>query len=158
MQSIIIEQLTAFSIDLKYHYVFRRENEIVNRFALAYLAKCLDIERIGIEVAVPNTKVNISNTGKPRVRKDLVIWREKGQSCFDSDGKPTIAPEWIIEFKWNAPRASDYDRDWLMKITEEYPETSGMLVLVKDMRTHYAIQYSVIRDGKCVLEDRIHWD
>lgn len=80
MAKIIETALKELDAYLKKTDWYGRENEVVNLFAHSFLAKHVDMSRVGIEVSVKQ----LSGPGrKALVRKDLVIWRKaKGTVCF----------------------------------------------------------------------------
>jgi hypothetical protein len=123
-----------------------KENECVNQFAHAYLAKKIvprevlfDLAQIGIEVSVPQPPGWGQKKG---VRKDLVIWPEPGMTTFDKDFSPAHAPMAIIEWKARQSRLSQNDLDWLIRFTRAYPHCFGAAVTVDfgavDSRLHSA--------------------
>ena len=113
-----------------------REREAVSHFVFSYLVpRCRpgsDLRKpgqIGIEVAVPGVP---SLNPKPQVCKDVVIWGEAGETCWDSVGKPSRAPRAILEWKCHrSPVSNEYsahDVEWLKAFTARWPGTTGMLI------------------------------
>jgi len=110
-----------------------KENDCVNLFAHRFLAKRIQpMDRMGIEVAVPQL------TGKRRkqaVRKDLVIWKQSGQTTWGKDWKAKAVPATILEWKVKrgpAARAtiSARDRAWLTGYKSRHRGFVGVCVTV----------------------------
>jgi hypothetical protein len=81
---------------IKKSFLHGRENEVVNLFAHAFLAKHLDISRVGIEVSVKQ----LSGPGrKGLVRKDLVIWGKENGTVWNGKREPVNDPLAVIEWK-----------------------------------------------------------
>lgn len=99
-----------------------REHEVVNLFTFGHFVPALqrenlDIRQIGIEYPVRQYPQNEAE--KPRVRKDLVIWADVGQTIWNGHD-----PLGVIEWKNTSlitPRPRDVeighkgDIDWLMR-------------------------------------------
>ena len=110
-----------------------KENDCVNLFAHRFLAKRIrPMDRMGIEVAVPQL------TGKGRkqaVRKDLVIWKQSGQTTWGKDWKAKAVPAAILE--WKVKRGpgvraaiSARDRAWLAGHKKRHRGFVGVCVTV----------------------------
>ena len=110
-----------------------KENDCVNLFAHRFLAKRIrPIDRIGIEVAVPQ----LSGKGrKQAVRKDLVIWKQSGDTTWGADWKAKAVPLAILEWKVKRgpaakPTISARDRAWLKAFKSKYRGFIGVCVTV----------------------------
>jgi len=105
----------------------------VNLFAHRFLAKRIrPMDRIGVEVAVPQLW---GKRRKQAVRKDLVIWRQSGQTTWGKDWKAKAVPEAILEWKVRrgmGVRAtiSPRDRDWLRAFKSKHRGFIGVCVTV----------------------------
>ena len=120
----------------------KREREVVSLFCFGHLlARCRpatvlhDPAQISIEVAVPQIPEQKQLSGKvsskTQVCKDIVIWPRPRMTCWDANGKATIRPLSIIEWKHNEPAMSGYDMDWLRRFSEEGSEFVGYAVSTK---------------------------
>ena len=117
----------------------RREREVVSLFCFGHLLReCRpdsflhDAAQISIEVAVPQLAGQIGRTGKStskdQVCKDVVIWPRPRMTCWDSDGKPTVRPISVIEWKHNEGAISEYDVDWLREFAAATEDFVGYAV------------------------------
>ncbi len=110
-----------------------KENDCVNIFAHRFLAKRIrPADRIGIEVAVPQLG---GKRRKQAVRKDLVIWKQGGQTTWDKNWKAKAVPQAILEWKVkrgpNAqPIISSRDRAWLKAFKSKHRGFIGFCVTV----------------------------
>jgi hypothetical protein len=99
-----------------------RENEVVNLFVHAFLAKHLAMSRVGIEVSVKQ----LSGPGrKGLVRKDLVIWGKENGTVWNGKREPVNVPFAVLEWKVDDERKCAGDIAWLKKFTKEYPGVTG---------------------------------
>jgi hypothetical protein len=128
-----------------------KENDCVNHFAHAFLAKCValgtvlyDIAQVGIEVGVPQPKgLGI----KPAVRKDLVIWGAPGMTTWDSQYRACHTPIAIIEWKARKPQLSERDLNWLAGFTKHFPSCFGAAVTVDFSGSQSRIYAAAVRAG-----------
>ena len=115
IDEIVRQSLTEFVSDIfQLPWSGRREREAVSLYVLGYLIKHVksdgflkDPTQIGIEFTVPQiskemqTQISGSNNPKAQVYKDVVIWPKPKMTCWDSNGKPTISPSAILQWKFN---------------------------------------------------------
>lgn len=98
----------------------RREREVVSLFCFGHLLRhcrsaslLYDPAQLAIEVAVPQILGQRGLTGKVRskaqVCKDIVIWPQPRMTCWDNDGKATVYPLSVIEWKHNEKAVSTGD-------------------------------------------------
>lgn len=131
--------LTALVESVSGNWAGRRERELVSLFCFGHLIRrCQpgsvlhDPAQIGIEIAVPQIPGQQSLTGKrlskKQVCKDIVIWREPCQTCWDSSGKPTVRPISVIEWKHNEGPISQYDTEWLCGFSQKSEDFVGYAV------------------------------
>ena len=106
-----------------------REREAISVYAFGHLVpRCGDGRllrsptQIGIEVAVPQIP---GGSAKRQVCKDLVLWSEPGQTCWDAAGHPTIYPMAIMEWKANRGSISLDDIGWLESYSKRRPSFVG---------------------------------
>src|SRR5881628_319506 len=125
---------------------FGREAEIVNRYVFRHLLKYVRSngvlnapEQIAIGVAVPQIDYRDGARHKKQVCKDLVIWRDSGQTHWSRDGRPPLA---VLEWKTNGV-VSNVDRRWLRSFTRRRP-TVGYAVTV-DVRRGRRLLLQVAR-------------
>src|SRR5437879_4179613 len=142
----------------------RREREVVSLFCFGHLlGKCTrdrflhDVTQISIEVAVPQVTGQIGRTGKTtskdQVCKDIVIWPRPRMTCWDSEGKPTIRPTSIIEWKHNEGVLSGYDVDWLREFSGGTGNFVGYAVSTNYGRPHnFRLSCTRIYDGEAQSE------
>jgi len=142
------------------HWTGRREREVVSLFCFGHLLReCRpgsflhDATQISIEVAVSQVPGQIARTGKPsskdQVCKDIVIWPRPRMTCWDSEGKPTIKPTSIIEWKHNEGAISEYDVDWLREFSIASDEFVGYAVSTShDRPSNFRLACSRIQWGK----------
>ncbi|MEK6924407.1 MAG: hypothetical protein AABW54_04160 [Candidatus Micrarchaeota archaeon] len=110
-----------------------RENEAVNLFAHSCLNRFLDIERVGIEVAVKNP----FSDGKLVTRKDLVVWPKPRMTCWNSNGGFNT-PDAVVEWKYFGPpkrsNASITEEKpmhaWLQAFSNQNPRALGYAVVL----------------------------
>ncbi len=110
-----------FATELARDLPWARENELVSLFAFGPLAECavagaalFSQRQIAIECAVPQ-RVNTAKSGRAKsdVRKDLLIWRQPGQTAWDAAGTLANDPMAIIE--WKGGRAKSSQRESLKR-------------------------------------------
>jgi hypothetical protein len=140
LDSIAIRSLTSLASELSDgRWNGRREREVVSLFSFGHLLRqCIpggvlyDPTQIAIEVAVPQVLGQRKLAGKSRAKaqvcKDIIIWPRPRMVTWDSQGKPTIAPLSIIEWKHNEVEVCGYDLDWLCEFSERRAEFVGYAV------------------------------
>ena len=110
-------------------------------FAFAHLVPSCSPEgplehpaQVGIEVSVPQ----IAGPRRKRVvAKDLIIWPRPRMTCWDDEGRPSVAPMAILEWKTagypkltSGSRNQREDRAWMSAWTEVHRSAIGFLVLL----------------------------
>ena len=142
IDEVIKVSLTSFFDDLRQgSWTGRRERESISLYVFSHLLEqckpnsvLYDGAQIGIEVAVPQIPRDIygklSGGIKPKeqVCKDVVIWPEPKMTCWDSNGKPTVFPLAILEWKFNEKRPTDWDTEWLKTYSFSQPDFVGYAV------------------------------
>ena len=140
IDSIVGRSLTSLARELSGgEWKGRREREVVSLFCFGHLVgQCTpggvlhDPAQISIEVAVPQIPGQPDLTGKARskaqVCKDIVIWPRPRMVCWDAQGKPTVAPLSVIEWKHNQGEVSGYDLEWLCEFSARTAEYVGYAV------------------------------
>ena len=133
LRSQIVKALKEFASFAERSKWRGKENDCVNLFAHRFLAKHVrPTDRIGIEVAVPQWE---GKGRKQAVRKDLVIWKQSGQTTWDKKWKAKIVPQAILEWKVKrGPAAkasiSARDRAWLRAFKSKHRGFIGVCVTV----------------------------
>jgi hypothetical protein len=123
---------------------FGKERDCVNRFVMGHLLPACstgkyivkDPAQVGIEMGVAQPR-RIGT--KPAAPKDVVIWREKFSTCWNSHLKPVTTPLAVIEWKVRHPkaakqsirRATSHDRRWLGAFTAQQNESLGYSVYLE---------------------------
>lgn len=111
-----------------------------------------DPAQISIEVAVPQIHGQSDLTGKARskaqVCKDIVIWPRARMVCWDTQGKPTVAPLSVIEWKHNGGDVSGYDLEWLCEFSTRTPEFIGYAVSTKLPTEGFTLSCTRIHGGQ----------
>jgi hypothetical protein len=123
---------------------FGKERDCVNRFVMGHLLPACstgqylvqDPAQISIEMAVGQPKTVGT---KLTANKDVVIWREKFSTCWNSLLKPVNTPLAVIEWKVRHPkaakqsikRATSHDRAWLGAFTTLPSESLGYSVYLE---------------------------
>ncbi len=136
IRSSLSSLVSGFSAD---NWTGRREREVVSLFCFGHLLReCRpesflhDATQISIEVAVPQLTGQIGRTGKStskdQVCKDVVIWPGPRMTCWNSDGKPTVRPISVIEWKHNEGVIPGYDVDWLREFSATAEDFVGYAV------------------------------
>lgn len=138
MDDIIWRSLISFAEEaLAGDWRGRREREAVSMYAFGCLLRevraggiVYDPAQITIEFPVPQVtgRDGASVSAKNQVCKDLVIWPRPGMTCWDDEGKPTVPPAAILEWKFGAPTVYEPDVEWLQAFTKMYPETVGYAI------------------------------
>lgn len=123
---------------------FGKERDCVNRFVMGHLLPACstgqhvvkDPAQVGIEMGVAQPKRIGTKLAAP---KDVVIWREKFSTCWNSNLKPVNTPLAVIEWKVRHPkaakqtikRATSHDRAWLGAFTAQQNESLGYSVYLE---------------------------
>ena len=114
-----------------------REREAVSLFAIGYLIRqCRPSSilhsptQVAIEAAVPGVS---QLNPKGRVNKDLVIWSQPAQTCWDEAWTVTHEPLAVMEWKVYRPTTprpalSKYDVNWLVQFSRGKPSFVGYAV------------------------------
>lgn len=137
----------------------RREKEMVSYFCFGHLLdRCrpgsflYDPRQIGIEVAVPQiagqTVLSGKESQKPQVCKDIVFWPEPGRTCWDPNGRATVYPSSIIEWKHNVSAKSDYDKQWLIQFSQAAPGFVGYRVTTELKDGPFELCCDRVQDGE----------
>jgi len=156
MEHLLARALLDFDLWLQSSDWKARENECVNQFAHAHLAKQItpgrvlfDFAQIGIEVAVPQLP---ALGRKAAVRKDLVVWSKPGMTAFDGDFRPVQAPIAIIEWKPRSNKLCAVNLDWLSQFTRAYPGCFGAVVTVDFKKSGSRLHTAAVRGGEVELD------
>ncbi len=123
-----------------------KEHEWVSYYTFHYLvAQCSpagpfkEIAQLGIEVAVPQPKPY----AKQSVRRDLVIWRERGETCFGEDWTACRHPLAILEWKVHRPghsnRRVNKEREWLRAYCQWQPGVVAYAIEIDGRRSPITI-------------------
>ncbi|HXI12319.1 MAG TPA: hypothetical protein VNM92_06705 [Thermoanaerobaculia bacterium] len=121
---IIADSLRDFASEMPSRGWFGKEHDWVNRYAHGYLLKhCTpdgplrEAAQIAIEVGVPQPP----GYSAVAARRDLTIWPEAGQSCWDCDWKAVHHPLVVMEWKVHRPgrrnKEVKHERAWLRAYT-----------------------------------------
>ena len=140
LDDIVRQSLESLTTELhERRWTGQREREIVSLFCFGHLLRhcqastaLADPTQIGVEVAVPQVFGQRSFTGKDsqkdQVRKDIVIWRTPRATCWDFEGKPTVHPLSVLEWKHNTGCLSAYDLRWLLAYSSAVRDFVGYAV------------------------------
>ena len=151
VEGLLAATLVEFDLWLQSSGWRAKENDCVNQFAHAHLAKRItsggvlfDLAQISIEVGVPQPP----GWGKKKgVRKDLLIWPEPSMTTFDAQFRPVHTPIAVIEWKARKKALSEYDLDWLVQFTRAYPHCFGAAVTVDFERAGSRLHTAAVRAG-----------
>lgn len=137
LSDVIRQTLTDFEEWLVTTAWRGKEADCVNAYAHGFLLPAA-VERVdgfdpmclGIEVGVPQAPGHGKNKA---VRRDLLVWREPGQTTWDASWNAVELPAVIIE--WKARRKGrakldSYDLEWLRKVSAEHADFTGWAVTV----------------------------
>lgn len=141
---------------------YGREHEAISLYIFAHLLPLIkkgtvlyDASQIGIEFTVPQT----STSHKKQVRKDLVIWRNPGENCWNYRKRPTRPPLAILEWKVfrGKPLIGNHPGDvaWLKGFTKIYRGIIGYTILVGILKERPNHIYFIIRNGSLLDTNRI---
>ena len=148
IDSVIRPSLSSLVADFSANnWTGRREREVVSLYCFGHLLReCRtdglihDPTQIGIEVPVPQVTGQLGRTGKStrkgQVCKDVVIWPRPRMTCWDSEGKPTVRPISVVEWKHNEGVISGYDVDWLREFSATAEDFVGYAVSSNTGSTH----------------------
>ncbi len=138
MDDVLRSALTSFAREaLAGDWRGRREREAVSLFAFGHLlhevlagTALYDPAQITIEFPVPQItgRDGAAVSAKSQVCKDLVIWSHPAMTCWDEEGRPTVPPAAILEWKFDLPTVCEPDVEWLQAFTKLYPETVGYAI------------------------------
>lgn len=132
---LIAECLRDLAVDPHVLRWRAKERNWVNYFASEYLIPRVGTtqfltkpSQITIEVAIPQPP----GYQKATVCRDLVIWAEPGQTCWDSAWRPRLHPLAIVEWKVHRPDHRNHkvaaERRWLRKYCAWQPSTVAYAV------------------------------
>jgi len=137
LDQIIEISLQELSSDEHVRKWYAKERDWVSYYTHRFLLRHVsasgpirDPAQVGIEVAVAQP----AGFPKKSVCRDLVIWNNAGDTCWDSHFLPTHQPMAILEWKVHRPkrknRKVDHERNWLRKYCAEYPQVAGYAIEV----------------------------
>ncbi|OQW66176.1 MAG: hypothetical protein BVN29_06785 [Nitrospira sp. ST-bin5] len=120
LDEIVERSLRQFAKKTLQEKWWGKEHDWVNLYTHGYLTKyckpgspLYDPGQIGIEVGVPQPP----GYKKKGVLRDIVIWRDPGTTCWDSEWKAVRHPLAILEWKVHRPgrrnREVHKEREWL---------------------------------------------
>ncbi len=143
--------LIAFTEHVDGTHWYGKEREMVSYYAFGFLLKecragsvLFDPAQIAIESRVQ--QIDLPGR-KHQVCKDLCIWSEPGQTCWDEERKSTIAPLMIMEWKDNTSKISAYDQQWLQQYSLHREVFIGLCVSL-DLRSEAVrLNSTIARNG-----------
>lgn len=157
MDDIIRRSLTSFAEEaLAGDWRGRREREAVSLFAFGFLLReanaggtLHDPAQITIEFPVPQVteRDGAWASTKSQVCKDLVIWPRPAMTCWDDEGKPSVPPAAILEWKFGVPTVHEPDVEWLQTFTARYPETTGYAIAANRPGSAFLIDCVTVANG-----------
>ena len=161
LDDIIRRALSSFAAEaLDGSWNGRREREAVSLFVFGHLLRHVgpssflhDPTQIGIEVPVPQVVIETNESNargsarKLQVCKDVVIWPRPRMTCWDSEGKATVAPAAILEWKFNFPYNYHPDLVWLKEFSIVYPGFIGYSVTANPPGRDFKLSCIRIADG-----------
>ena len=124
-----------------------REREAISLYAFRYLINrcgprsCIKPDQIGIEVAVP--QLNTHARHKEQVCKDLVIWRNGGDTARTAPDGPAAVLEWT---HGDEPRPRDIA--WLRRFTSRFPRCIGYAIAFAKRDGALKLKWVRIRSGR----------
>ena len=160
LDSIVSRSLTSLARELSGgNWNGRREREVVSLFCFGHLLRhCTpggvlhDPAQISIEVPVPQIPGQRNLTGKSiskaQVCKDIVIWPRPRMVTWDAQGKPTVAPLSIIEWKHNEREVFGYDVDWLCEFSTCTAEFVGYAVCTNPPSQEFTLSCTRVFGGR----------
>jgi hypothetical protein len=163
--SIVRASLESLALELKGNeWKGRREREVISLFCFGHLLKYCqagsvlsDPTQIGIEVAVPQIDNHRALAGrapqKRQVCKDVVIWPKARMVSWDDDGRATVRPRCVIEWKHNEKRISLYDIQWLREFSALSSSFVGFAVCTRRPPREFTLSCTRVFNG----ELQKHW-
>src|SRR5215211_258366 len=138
LDQIIKRSLRKLAEDAHVRSWCAKEHDWVSYFAHHYLlVECSPggplkkPGQIGIDVAVPQPP-GLRVNQKQSVGRDLVIWPNCGDTCFDVDWKASKHPLAILEWKVHRPkhpnRKVEAERNWLRAYCKWQPSVIGYAI------------------------------
>jgi hypothetical protein len=154
IDAIVTQSLEALALELASgSWRGRREPEVVSLFCFGHLVghcrpatALADPSQISIEVTVPQIPETAGS--KMQVCKDIVIWPRPRMACWDEDGKPTVRPLSILEWKHNEGDMSEGDTIWLQKFSAEAPGFVGFAVATNQTASPFTISCNRLCAGQ----------
>ena len=144
LDEIVRRSLTRFTESIFESNWFGKEREAVSLYAMGYLpdeaapdSVLFDKRQIGIEVRVPKPS---SRGKKSQVCKDLVIWREPAQTCWNEKLESVIYPLSVMEWKSGRTETTQYDLDWLTAFAKDAPGFIGYAVTLDLKRRKFRLK------------------
>ena len=124
IDGLVRTTLEAFAESSLQHPWYAKEHNWVNLFAFTHLVRACrtgtplyDPGQIAIEVGVPQPP----GYAKAATRRDVVIWKRPGTSCWNTEGEACYHPLAILEWKVHRPgrrnREVSKEREWLRRYT-----------------------------------------
>jgi hypothetical protein len=151
LEAIVKRSLTAFTEHVDATRWYGKEREMVSYYAFGFLLKecragsvLFNPAQIAIESRV--RQIDGPNM-KRQVCKDLCIWSEPGQNCWDEERKSTIAPLLIMEWKYNTSKVFAYDLDWLEQYSLGRERFIGLCVSLDLRNDAVRLNSTVVRNG-----------
>jgi len=151
LEAIVKRSLTAFTEHVDRTHWYGKEREMVSYYAFGFLVKecragsaLFDPAQIAIESRVPQIE---GPKRKKQVCKDVCIWSEPGQNCWDADHKSTVAPMLIMEWKYNTSKIFAYDQDWLEQYSFAREDFIGLCVSLDLRKDRIRLNTAVVRNG-----------
>ena len=144
---------------------YGREREIVSLYVFGHLlplcfksSVLFDATQIGIEVAVPQVKVELSQKQKAVVCKDVVIWSRPKMTCWNVENNSHQYPLSVLE--WKSVNKTDggtqkraklgefySDVEWLRQTSQLTTEFVGYAILVTQNEQKPRLECSRISQG-----------
>lgn len=154
LDRLIGTSLRAFAADAAGQAWSGKEHDWVSRYAFGYLLHCCAPDgplrtpgQLAIEVGVPQPPGYASGA----VRRDLVIWPEPGQCCWDAQGQPVHHPLTIVEWKVHRRGHRNpmvmQEREWLRRYTAWRAGTVAYAVAIKAGGRGHVLTASRFVDG-----------
>ena len=151
LDELLARALTCFHAELVGTGWWGREREGIGLFVFGHLLPLvgrpplLHPTQIGIEVAVPQ----LSRPGaKAQVNKDLVLWSEPRQTCWDASGRPVVAPRAVLEWKCGARELAGRDLEWLVAFSRLHQGFTGFSVCFRAAGAASAVSAVRCEEGR----------
>lgn len=162
LDEIIRRSLVSFAEDMfEGSWTGRREREAVSLYVFGHLLQQVNKDgvlhsatQIGIEFPVPQVDAETSKGisgragAKQQVCKDVVIWPESRMTCWDEEGRPTIAPLAILEWKFGVPEIYNPDVLWLEAFGAVHSPFVGYAVAVDSLAREFRLSCTRSEGGK----------